>query len=98
MTGYPSCAKQQGEIITFLLISGNGNPDGNFYTFLLEPEHCLHKFCETNESSDFNRRFPRLSHCVLSIFNPATKNTRVAQLYGRNRLTNQNHFVFHCLS
>ena len=33
----------------FLAIAGNGSVDGNFYTFLLGPERCLHMSLVTNK-------------------------------------------------
>ena len=53
--------------IIFSPVSGNGNYDGNFCLFILEPTYCFHKLFETDKSSNFNPRFSSLRRCVLSI-------------------------------
>ena len=59
---FPSHPLQNNDVKSSLFCqsSGNRNADGSFYTFLFEPEHCLHKFLKKKKSSHFNRYFPRL--------------------------------------
>ena len=43
---FPSCLLQnnKSKIIISSPVSGNGNHEGNFCTFILEAKHCLHNF------------------------------------------------------